>query len=513
MSGMGSLAQGFVNGYGLGLQGQRAKRANELADIQIEEAKTAQSKRDLLNEADSNAFGSQPGAPIVERGTGGIPAPATGGEQPAAAGLQPGQPSGAPTKAPDFLGQYNAALSNYLSMAADPKYKPIAHEILGRIDDLNKSADQVNGFMHRQAAEAAFPHIKTLSDPAATDEAKSAAASALATTVYPDGKTHRFVVQGDVATMLDEGGKPIMDGDKPRQMKVDDILEGATSALDTPETYLQTRRQAAKEVRADERWKEQKQFTKDENDATRKQAREMDDARTTRESARLSASTDAGNKKDFAAAVARDMAEYSKDERARMSADPAYKADPAARQKAYDEAVRRYAPIYGLTPSGVGVAPQGRTMPGAGEAIDVEVGGGAGIPAPPTAAKPTAAAPSVPVPTSGAPGAGLEPRPIAAPTDMTVQPTVLERAANAAAQGARDVGSALQAKIPTNMEQIQATAQALRADLGANRLTRDNVGQIMDLAKRPDNDLITAGLTKQEIQQLRAMAQKFGTPQ
>jgi hypothetical protein len=517
------LARGGLRGYALGMQGQRNRRTNELADLQIEEAHRAKSERELLDEADSSAFGdSQPAAPIEERGTGGA-APAVVGALAKgvanAAGLQPAQ-AGQPTKSPDFLGQYNTALSNYMSMASNPKYKSVSREIMGRIDDLNKQADQVNSFMHRQATEAAFPHIKLLSDPTASDEAKSAAVTALATNIYPDGKQYQMVVKGDKITMLDENGQPRMNGDKPMETTTEAFLDGATTALETPESWLKSRHEVAKEARAEaaaeKRFNAGKTFTQEENKANREHAEKLDANRSAREEKRIAAASEASNKKEFSANVARDMGEWSKDERKAMEL-PDYKPDPNRRQKAYDAAVKRYAVIYGVDPREFGVNPDPvRVTPGADEVIDVEMGSGAptnaaGLNPQSGAATPPAAAPPVPTPNSATARAGLQPRPIAAPGDMTVAPTGLERVGSAVAQGARDLGSAVQSKVPTDMELIQSTANALRADLGrGGNLTRDNVGQITDLAKRSDKDLAAAGLSRQEIQQLRTMAQQFG---
>jgi hypothetical protein len=255
---LGGLAQGFVSGYGLGLAGQRAKRTNELADLQISEAKDKKANEDLVNGAVSNALGSQPSAPISEPGTtdataaglpaappgsdatqanGGVPASTAPGTQNGgtpAIGLPPAATTNAAKPPINRLDYYQGAMSNIRNALADPKYKSVVPQLMGKMKDLSALADQDNTFMHNEAAQAALPHLETLTSTGTTDEQKSAAASALLTDVRPDGKTHRVQVSNGMVTVVDDNGQP-------QTAKLDDFLHSATSVLDTPESWKEHR--------------------------------------------------------------------------------------------------------------------------------------------------------------------------------------------------------------------------------------------------------------------------------
>ena len=512
--GIGALAQGFATGYGLGLQGQRTKRVNDLNDLQIEEANTRRAEKGLVDEAMSGAL-SQQAAPIVDRGTGGTTTGVIGGAD--ASGLQPSEPTTTKGNTPSRLDYYQGGMANIRSATSDPKYRAVIPQLMGKMKELSDMADADNELIHNEAVQKAWPHIKALSDRATPDDVKSAAATALASDVYPDGKQHRVSITGDMATFLDESGKPLMDGDKPRQISVADILDGATNALESPKTFMESRRAAIKELRdeakANKLLDKQQGFIRTENEKNRTAQSErygLEDKRASATAARDAAKDTLANRRAAAAYIQTGMNSFEKDERAKMTADPvSYRADTKGREALRKSLMQQAAGIYDIDLGGA-IGPQGpapRTMPAAGEALDVEIGGG--LSAAPTSAKPAAAAPPLPVTKSSTQGAGLQS--ITMPSDMSVEPTGLARAGSAVMQGARDAGSALQSKVPTNMEMVQATANALRADLGAGKaLTRDNVGQITDLARRSDNDLVAAGLSPQEIQQIRAMAQKLG---
>lgn len=490
---LGAFSEGLASGARIGLEFKRAKRVNAIYDERLKEIEQKRADEDLLNQADSQAFGSQAAAPISEGGSG-------------EAGPAPGQQ----TQAPDYLGQYQTAMGNYMKMAADPKYRPVSHEILGRIDELNKSADHVNEFMHRQATEKAWPLIKALNDPTASDEQKSQAATALASDVYPDGKQYRAVVKGGMMTMVDENGLPVMDNGKPRTMKVEDALGAAVSALDTPESWMKARRQSASEARADARAQMRIDASHTENEANRTQARDLADKRNALENSRLgledkriTATSDLAGKRALQSFIASEMNSYDKDQRARLASDPTYKPDPAERERYFNKVTQQASGIWG---GGMptGPADVGLVAPEPGQSIDVQMPG-----ATQPAASSGATLPSVPRPASAATRGSAAPQ-IAVPGDLSIEPTGLEKMGSAVLQGTRDAGSALQAQVPTRIDQITQTAKGLRSDMGAGgRLTRDNVGQISELAKQSDADLMAAGLSKDEIGAIRQMAQKL----
>jgi hypothetical protein len=513
--GIGALAQGFATGYGLGLQGQRTKRVNELNDLKIEEANTRKAEKGLVDEAMSGAL-SQQAAPIIDRGTGGTTTGVIGGAD--VSGLQPSEPTTTKGNAPSRLDYYQGGMANIRSAMSDPKYRAVIPQLMGKMKELSDMADTDNDFIHKEAVQKSWPHIKALSDPATPDDVKSAAASALASDVYPDGRQHRVSIAGDMATFLDEDGKPLMDGDKPRQISVADILDGATNALESPKTFMESRRAAINELRAEAKANKlldkQQGFIRTENEKNRTAQSErygLEDKRASATAARDAAKDTLANRRAAAAYIQTGMNSFEKDERAKMTADPtAFKPDTAGRDALRKSLMQQAAGIYGIDLSGA-MGPQGpapRTMPAAGETFDVEIGGS--LSAAPTSAKPAAAAVPVPVPNSSTQGAGLAPRQFAVPSTTQLAPSDVSvgiESAKRAIGGA--VSTAMNPAPASKTRDIAGQINVLRNDNQPLKEGDARLGKIRFLALQKDDELLAAGVSKEEIQAIRDSARIF----
>lgn len=502
-----ALASGFERGMRLGLLKTQRENSDEDRAWQSEQRareRKGWDEEDLLKDFESNLVATPPPEPAPSLPPGVQPTAPMGAD---ANGLAPAAAPVAAPKQESHLDRYSTTVQRAFQLLDDPKYAPVRGKALERITALSKQSAEMNQMMLEEARQRALPHMRTLYSPGVSDDQKSAALSTLMTELYPDGRQYRAQVSGDSITILDEKGQPMTGPDgKPMAMTMADVDTMVRDGLATPEAFFEVRQNAIT-ARAEATIKEQ------DYQRERKDKLEDRDYTARQERGKESRAEARALRQDRRNFISKAMAAFDKDAAAGLV--------DAKERAAYLDQVRATAeetyggggpanPVPGTgLPKPNPAQPAGLGTPGTAIDVDLDT-------PPPAAAAPAVSAPPVPVPKgAAAPAATPE---IGMPDDLTIAPTVVAKAGKAVAgtaasavAGLGEAGRAIQAKVPTNLENTTRTVKTLRAALGTGKsLTRDTVGQVRELARQPDDVLIAAGMNPREIQTVRAIAQKLG---